>query len=118
MGDFNGKLTKIKAYTEVLEPFCKLLQRWKNYGTKEIDGVNMLCGPGMDCNKVIGVIRGGGSFPPRLRNECEVMMGEIDEDKIYDIYQDAKKLGPPKSANYSCTFTENICTHDAYVRCK
>eukprot|EP01062_Namystynia_karyoxenos_P010901 TRINITY_DN13893_c0_g1_i1.p2 TRINITY_DN13893_c0_g1~~TRINITY_DN13893_c0_g1_i1.p2 ORF type:complete len:231 (+),score=66.62 TRINITY_DN13893_c0_g1_i1:82-693(+) len=92
------------AVIEALETACSYSpgSPLAAYGVKNVDGVNMLSGPGVRGENLPGIVQGGGRWPARLSQVCQELLGAHDEDGIYSAHRASLKPGAKPIADFLC----------------
>ncbi|CAK9300650.1 unnamed protein product [Gordionus sp. m RMFG-2023] len=112
--EFNNKHPSMKKNLPtsdiiiLVEKVCNY--EYEEYGVKEVDGVKRLSGPAIpSTSKTAGMIQGGGKWPPRIQQMCKILMGELGEEEIYEIYKNGDDL-----SNWLCKGKDirNACLYD------
>lgn len=84
---------------DILENICN--DEWTQYGIKEVEGINRLSGPGFETNDVPGVMQGGGKWPFRFKQFCNIIIGDLGEDVIYRTFRKTSATGLEELMCYS-----------------
>ncbi|GAB6024177.1 marginal zone B and B1 cell-specific protein [Chamberlinius hualienensis] len=86
--DGNKRLTESKLI-DIFENLCE--KGFEMYGIKGIEDTKHLSGPGLETEKMPGIVQMGGKWPQRLRTMCSTYLGEVGEDKLYHVFKSNKR---------------------------
>nr|XP_039270181.1 marginal zone B- and B1-cell-specific protein-like [Styela clava] len=79
---------------DLLEGVCD--DSWEQYGIKEVEGVNRLSGPGFETSDIPGIMQGGGKWPFRFKQMCQILVGDVGEEIVYETFRKSKGKGLEK----------------------
>ena len=83
---------KESQYLDIMQEAC--MQKWGEYGVKEINGSNKLVGPGLAADNGMGLVVGGGRWNDRLIDKCLSAVGEVGEDELYELHRSPGGIVP------------------------
>lgn len=94
---------------ESVERGCRS-KSYNEIGVKGFDGKKDMVHPALFDKKVAGMIAGGGRWPGRVIQQCLEVVGDLEEEGVYDLHVKAKKTGAGDVIKYWENFVGNFCS--------
>lgn len=83
---------------------------YQEIGVKTTNGKNDMTHPALADKKVAGMIAGGGKWPGRVTMQCLEIVGDLEEEGVYEFHTQAKKAGAGDVIKYWENFVGNFCS--------